>query len=146
MKRSKITLIVVFCLSALVTFAAAKQSDQRFQASKSSDIFHSILRELNMLYVDTVDLEAAVNKGIDAMQGSNILLWNSELYSTKKEKAIELIWKYAIAYCLNNNAIIGNSNALEDGNNPWEKNSPLGVEFCERTGLVKAAKNCGYSK
>ena len=64
----------------------------------------------------------------------------------QKEKAIELIWKYAIAYCLNNNAIIGNSNALEDGNNPWEKNSPLGVEFCERTGLVKAAKNCGYSK
>ncbi len=28
------------------------------------------------------------DKGMDAMQGSNILLWNSELYSTKKEKAI----------------------------------------------------------
>ena len=26
--------------------------------------------------------------GVDAMEGSNILLWNSELYSTKKEKAV----------------------------------------------------------
>ena len=26
--------------------------------------------------------------GVDAMEGSNILLWNSELYSTKKEKSI----------------------------------------------------------
>lgn len=26
--------------------------------------------------------------GVDAMAGSNILLWNSELYSTKKEKAV----------------------------------------------------------
>lgn len=26
--------------------------------------------------------------GQDAMEGSNILLWNSELYSTKKEKSI----------------------------------------------------------
>lgn len=28
------------------------------------------------------------DKGVDAMEGSNILLWNSELYSTKKEKAV----------------------------------------------------------
>ena len=63
-----------------------------------------------------------------------------------KEKAIDLMWRYAIDYCLKDNATIGNSNALEDINNPWEKNSPLGVETCERIGLVKVAKNCGYSK
>ncbi len=64
----------------------------------------------------------------------------------KEEKAIELIWKFVIRMCLNDNATIGNANALEDANNPWEKNSPLGVETCERIGLVKVAKNCGYSK
>ena len=63
-----------------------------------------------------------------------------------KEKAIDLMWKYAIDYCLQDNALIGNSNALEDANNPWEKNSPLGVETCEYIGLVKVATNCGYKK
>ena len=59
--------------------------------------------------------------------------------STSKEKAIDLIWRYAIDYCLRDNAIIGNSNAYED-------DSPLGVAVCEKVGLVKVAKNCGYSK
>ncbi len=66
--------------------------------------------------------------------------------TTSKEKAVDLMWRYAIDYCLKDNATIGNSNALEDINNPWEKNSPLGVETCERVGLVKVAKNCGYRK
>ncbi len=67
------------------------------------------------------------------------------LETASKEKSIDLMWKYAIDYCLKENAAIGNSNALEDANNPWEKNSPLSVETCERMGLVKVAKNCGYS-
>ena len=66
--------------------------------------------------------------------------------TTSKEKAIDLMWRYAIDYCLKDHATIGNSNALEDINNPWEKNSPLGVETCERIGLVRVAKNCGYRK
>ena len=57
----------------------------------------------------------------------------------KEDKAIDLMWKYAIDYCLKDNATIGNSNADED-------DSPLGVETCERMGLVKVAKNCGYRK
>lgn len=68
------------------------------------------------------------------------------LETASKEKAIDLMWKYAIDYCLKENAAIGNSNALEDANNPWMKNSPLSVETCEGIGLVKVAKNCGYSK
>lgn len=49
------------------------------------------------------------------------------------------MWKYAIDHCLKNHAAIGNSNADED-------DSPLGVEICERVGLIKVAKNCGYRK
>lgn len=63
-----------------------------------------------------------------------------------KEDAVDMMWKYVIEYCLKDNAIIGNSNALEDANNPWESNSPLGVEASERIGLIKVAKNCGYWK
>lgn len=59
--------------------------------------------------------------------------------STREEKAVDLMWKYAIDICLNDNATIGNSNAHED-------DSPLGVTACERVGLVKVAKDCGYHK
>lgn len=57
----------------------------------------------------------------------------------KESAAIELIWKYVIDICLKENAVVGNGNAEED-------NSPLGIETCERIGLIKVAKTCGYSK
>ncbi len=56
-----------------------------------------------------------------------------------EEKAIDLMWKYAIDSCLKDNATLGNSNAYGD-------DSPLGVAACEHVGLVKIAKNCGYRK
>ena len=56
-----------------------------------------------------------------------------------EKKAIDLMWKYAINNCLKNHAAIGNANADED-------DSPLGVDICERIGLIKVAKNCGYRK
>ncbi len=59
--------------------------------------------------------------------------------TNKEDEAIDLMWKYAIDYCLKDNATIGNSNADED-------DSPLGVTVCERVRLVKVAKNCGYHK
>ena len=59
--------------------------------------------------------------------------------SANEEKAIDLIWKYAIDTCLKDNSTIGNANSDED-------DSPLGVAVCENVGLVKVAKNCGYSK
>ena len=40
--------------------------------------------------------------------------------TTSKEKAIDLMWRYAIDYCLKDNATIGNANSDED-------DSPLGV-------------------
>ena len=41
--------------------------------------------------------------------------------------------------CLKNSDTIGNSNLDAD-------DSPIGVSACERVGLVKVAKNCGYCK
>ena len=59
--------------------------------------------------------------------------------SVNEEKVIDWMWKYAINSCLKDSALIGNANANED-------DSPLGVAACERVGLVKVAKNCGYRK
>ena len=61
------------------------------------------------------------------------------LGSANEEQAVDLMWRYAIDSCLRDNAAIGDANADED-------DSPLGVAVCERIGLVKAAKNCVYSK
>lgn len=58
----------------------------------------------------------------------------------KSDKAVELIWKYVIDMCLKDNAAIGNANARD------VSTDPLGVKTSERMGLVKIAKNCGYSK
>ncbi len=56
-----------------------------------------------------------------------------------KEKAVDLMWRSVINMCLQENATVGNATAVED-------NSPLGVASCERVGLIKAAKNCRYSR
>ena len=59
------------------------------------------------------------------------------LDSSNERQAIDLMWKYAIESCLQDNAAIGNANADDD-------DSPLGLAACERIGLVKVAKNCWY--
>ena len=61
------------------------------------------------------------------------------LNTPSKEKAIDLIWKYAIDYGLQDNALVGNAYAKES-------DSPFGVEVCERIGLEKIAVNCIYRK
>jgi len=59
--------------------------------------------------------------------------------SPNKEKSLELLWKFAINYCIKDNATLGNATAYDD-------ESPLGVDICERMGLIKVATNCLYSK
>lgn len=52
-------------MMAIATGASAQSKE--FKAAKSLDIQLSILRELSMLYVDSVDVQKLVRKGIDAM-------------------------------------------------------------------------------
>ena len=51
----------------------------------------------------------------------------------------ESIWNYVIAMCIEDRAMIGNAGATDDG-------SLLGVETCEKVGLVKAAECRSYFK
>lgn len=49
---------------ALMSF---KGDDRNFRISKYLDIFHSVFRELDMMYVDTIDVADAIETGIHAM-------------------------------------------------------------------------------
>ena len=53
--------VVIFSLS----FKVGKQQD--FEVAKNIEIFNSIVKELDMLYVDSIDANATIKKGIDAM-------------------------------------------------------------------------------
>ena len=43
------------------------QKDNRFEVSKNLDIFNALLKEVEMFYVDSVDVNKIVQRGIDAM-------------------------------------------------------------------------------
>ena len=54
----------------VASFFGFKGSDRNFEISKNLEIFHNVFRELDMFYVDTVDVEKVIHKGIDAMLAS----------------------------------------------------------------------------
>lgn len=65
------SIVALFCLCALwggVRPAwAQKEKDNRFEVSKNLDIFNALVKEMEMFYVDTVDVEKTVSRGINAM-------------------------------------------------------------------------------
>lgn len=62
----KITILAGVVLLGF-TFSSFKGDDKNFQIAKNLDIFNSIFKELNMLYVDTIVPDKSVKVGIDAM-------------------------------------------------------------------------------
>lgn len=57
------------CGCALIASAQStnKKSEHQFEVAKNLDIFNSLYRELDMLYVDTLDAQKLITVGIDAM-------------------------------------------------------------------------------
>lgn len=56
----------LLCLWFFATVVWA-QRDNRFEVSKQLEIFNSILKEVELFYVDSLDVEKSVRRGIDAM-------------------------------------------------------------------------------
>ena len=55
-------------VAGAVVFLSFKSGDNRsFQIAKNLDIFNSIVKELDMFYVDTIDPNKTIREGIDAM-------------------------------------------------------------------------------
>lgn len=66
MKKYAITLFILFLFVAPYGFA--QQEDKAaFDLSKNLTIYHNILKELNLLYVDSLDNTKLINKGIEGM-------------------------------------------------------------------------------
>ena len=61
----------LFCLLFSVTSIVPSwaQKDNRFEVSKNLDIFNALLKEVEMFYVDSVDVDKTVQRGIAAMLG-----------------------------------------------------------------------------
>jgi C-terminal peptidase (prc) len=67
-KKTFIYVCVLFLTMNVSTSAKAQeQKDNRFEISKNLDIFNAIVKEVEMFYVDTIDVEKMVNRGINAM-------------------------------------------------------------------------------
>ncbi len=64
-----LAILVVVCLAAgfITGFTSEKRN---FQLSKNLDIFNSIVKELDLFYVDTLNAEKTINVGIEAMLAS----------------------------------------------------------------------------
>lgn len=66
MQKIKNTIIYVF-LAMLVGSVHAENTNKTFEVSKSLSIFNSLMRELDMFYVDTLEHEQLIKTAIDAM-------------------------------------------------------------------------------
>ncbi len=60
-------LIIGVVVISTIVFGFKMSSDHNFQIAKNLDIFNSIVKELDMFYVDSINPDKLVNEGIDAM-------------------------------------------------------------------------------
>ena len=52
---------------ACIVLMGFKGDDRNFLISKYMDIFHSVFRELDMMYVDTIDVAETIEGGIQSI-------------------------------------------------------------------------------
>lgn len=67
--KKNLALFLGLLLGAAPFSESQAQSDNRFEVSKNLDIFNALVKEAEMFYVDSMDVEKSVRRGIDAMLG-----------------------------------------------------------------------------
>ena len=68
MKSSRKHLLWLSLVAIVFLFFTAFKGDERnFRISKHLDIFHAAFRELDLCYVDTIDVVKVIDEGIHAM-------------------------------------------------------------------------------
>lgn len=86
-KSIKWLLCVALTLSA--GNIVAQEKDNRFEVSKNLDIFNAIVKEVELFYVDSLDIQNTVTRGINAMLGG--LDPYTEYYPEDKSDVLKLI-------------------------------------------------------
>lgn len=92
-KMKKIALLAMSLLA--VVGVAAQDNDHNFKVQKNLEVFNTIYRNLDMLYVDTLDADEVVGNGINAMLRS--IDPYTEYYPEDKQKDLKMMLtgKYA---------------------------------------------------
>jgi carboxyl-terminal processing protease len=87
--------ILFMVLLAVATSVSAQNSDHNFNVAKNLDIFNNIYKNLDLMYVDTLDANEVIGNGINAMLGS--LDPYTEYYPEDKVKDLKMMitGKYA---------------------------------------------------
>ena len=67
MKKSRIAIIAPLAILAVLCFSAFKGDNHNFELSKQLNIFNTMIKELDLYYVDTIMPEKTIKTGIDAM-------------------------------------------------------------------------------
>lgn len=67
MREKLYSVLVCFLFSIIFPITVSAQKDNRFEVSKNLDIVNALVKEVEMFYVDSVEVEKMVRKGIDAM-------------------------------------------------------------------------------
>jgi len=72
MKKRNITFLLISILSCTLVYGQTnensnKQQQRYFDINKNIEIFNSVVREMDMFYVDSIDLDKTVRSGIDNM-------------------------------------------------------------------------------
>lgn len=103
-------IIFLFCVvAAVASLALTRPADRYFEIAKNLDIFATLFKEVNALYVDDINPNTLVRTGIDAMLASLDPYTNYipedevEDYRTR----IRLSWK---------NTLSGGNQAMTKGN------------------------------
>lgn len=67
-KRKSVAIsCLLICVALSNSTYTQSQTDNRFEASKQLDIFNAIVKEVEMFYVDSIEVDKMVRRGIDAM-------------------------------------------------------------------------------
>lgn len=70
MRKKHTLLILPLSIIAICTLFAFSNDRRKFQLSQQLNIFNTIIKELDLFYVDTIVPEKTIKQGIDAMLGS----------------------------------------------------------------------------
>lgn len=66
-KRKAIYLLFSFILSTVAILPLKAQNENRFEVSKNLEIVNALVKEVEMFYVDSVDVETTMRRGINSM-------------------------------------------------------------------------------
>ena len=85
----KTTKFISICAGTLllggIIFGFSKSDDRNFQMVKSLDVFNSVLKELEMFYVDTINTKEVVEYGMNKDCGLIVNSSRQILYASQGE-------------------------------------------------------------